>query len=82
MYKREEQNFVLSNEIDNMSLIMPSQTKPTVVQMDPTLESKKPTGKIGTFGLPKSFKKFESCSGKTGLYAFVTKLSSFLKLFV
>ncbi|XP_052768471.1 ryanodine receptor 2-like isoform X9 [Mya arenaria] len=45
LYKREEQNFVLSNEIDNMALIMPSQTKPVVAQMDPGMESKKPTGK-------------------------------------
>ncbi|KAK3094056.1 hypothetical protein FSP39_023525 [Pinctada imbricata] len=27
MFKREEQNFVLGNEIDNMALIMPSQSK-------------------------------------------------------
>lgn len=27
MFKREEQNFVAHNEIDNMALIMPSQSK-------------------------------------------------------
>lgn len=27
MFKREEQNFVMANEIDNMALIMPSQSK-------------------------------------------------------
>ena len=42
LYKREEQNFVLSNEIDNMALIMPSQSKPvTVSQTDGTAETKK-----------------------------------------
>ncbi|XP_053408017.1 ryanodine receptor-like isoform X6 [Mercenaria mercenaria] len=46
LYKREEQNFVLSNEIDNMALIMPSQTKPVnVALIDPATETKAPTGK-------------------------------------
>ena len=41
MYKRAEQNFVLSNEIDNMSLIMPSQTKQiNLAKVDPSMEKK------------------------------------------
>ncbi|KAL4238125.1 Ryanodine receptor 2 [Mactra antiquata] len=44
LYKREEQNFVLSNEIDNMALIMPSQSKPVnVTAIDPGMEAKKAT---------------------------------------
>ncbi|KAJ8309071.1 hypothetical protein KUTeg_013945 [Tegillarca granosa] len=30
-FKREEQNFVMANEIDNMALIMPSQSKPVSI---------------------------------------------------
>ena len=44
MYKRAEQNFVLSNEIDNMSLIMPSTSKQVNVNIDPGLETKKQSG--------------------------------------
>ena len=45
MYKRAEQNFVLSNEIDNMSLIMPSKSKQVnMAQIDPGIEAKKQSG--------------------------------------
>ena len=47
MYKRAEQNFVLSNEIDNMSLIMPSQSKQiNLAKSEPGMETKKQSGML------------------------------------
>ena len=44
LFKKEEQNFVFANEIDNMALIMPSQDKKTAGEQSDAA-ARKPKGK-------------------------------------
>ena len=45
LFKKEEQNFVFANEIDNMALIMPSQDKHATVAAPEGKAEAKPKGK-------------------------------------
>jgi len=45
LFKKEEQNFVVANEIDNMALIMPSQDSKQALPTSPTETRSEPVGK-------------------------------------
>ncbi len=47
MFKKEEQNFVFANEIDNMALIMPSQDKGHTTPSSPVDAKEEPASLSG-----------------------------------
>ena len=61
MFKKEEQNFVFANEIDNMALIMPSQDKGSVATPSSPTDGEEPSMRVaGKKGRHRGFRRMES----------------------